>query len=135
MSIEVTYEKQRNDWDCAICCLSMIAALPYEAVLKDFAGMNIEGIGVGGTLFDWWFIKRGFATQVMHQEPEGGWEPWAPVHIAFVQATKGSHVCVWDYAGRVFDPWNVARRTLTHRDYRSVRGVMGIWKINAAKAA
>lgn len=129
MIFHVQFIKQRNDWDCAICCLAMVSGLSYETVLADFDGIKIENVGVWGTLLDDWFIKRGFASQVVHAEPPTGWAPWAPVHIAFVQATKGSHVCVMDYQGRVFDPWDVARRTLTHRDYKSVRGVMGLWNI------
>lgn len=134
--VEVRYIKQRSDWDCGVAVLAMASGLPYEQIIEDFAGKGIEGTGIEGSLFDWWFRKRGLAIQCVTEAIEPMWpaEPWAPVHIAYVQATRGSHVCVMDHLGRVFDPFDIRRRTLTHKDYRSVRGVIGIWKLPATEA-
>lgn len=134
---EIQYVNQRSDWDCGIACLAMVSGRAYERILTNFDGMNIEGVGIAAPLFDWWFRKHGFAVQIITEEADPDWppRPWAPVHIASVQATRGSHVCVMDCLGRVFDPWDITRRTLTHRDYRSVRGVFGIWDISELSAA
>lgn len=128
---EIEYVKQRDDWDCGVAVLAMVSGLTYEQVLDDFNGKGIEGVGIGGVLFDWWFVKHGVATQGKTPELDDPWppEPWAPVHIAYVRATQGAHVCVMDCQGRVFDPFDIKRRTLTHKDYKRVRGVIGIWDI------
>lgn len=125
---EIKYVKQRADWDCGIAVLAMVSGRDYESVLKDF-GPEIVGHGIEGPLFDDWFIKNGYAIQCVPDEPKDGWAPWAPAHVCYVRTTAGAHVCVMDHLGRVFDPFDIRRKTLTHPDYKSVRGVIGVWKL------
>lgn len=129
------YVNQRADWDCGIACLAMVSDRSYEEIADEFSAHNIQGVGIEGLLFDWWFRKNDFAVQCATPDVGCEWPPmpFAPVHIVYVRATQGSHVCVMSSRGGILDPFNALRTTLAHPDYKSVRGVIGIWNIAGLK--
>lgn len=139
------YIAQREDWDCAVAGLAMATDRGYDycrTILEPLAfqregkltGLNEEHI------VDF-LANHGYAYQKRSNMllAEGGklvkrnwWplQPWAPMHVAQVEATAGWHFVAMDAAGVVHDPFNEKRHTLTHEDYKRVAWIMGIWKVS-----
>lgn len=56
-------------------------------------------------------------------------EPFAPAHIAVLEATQGAHAVAMDASGHVYDPFNRERTTLKHPDYRKIHHIDGIFLV------
>jgi len=134
----VLYIRQRHDWDCGIAAIAMAADVPYEQVLADLVPDGTER-GLNELHVHDWLHRNGWAWQQISRNrpscgkyvPRDPWPPapFAPSHIAQVEATQGWHFTVMDGSGRVLDPWNEARDTLEHSDYGQVTWVLGLFKV------
>lgn len=150
--MSITYVKQRGDIDCSIAAIAMACDLSYEQaaaglVVTDGTGMRlaeaIQPEGGNDDLTKAWLRCNGWAWQEVTRNlwrgsafhPVHPWPPapFANTHICFVEATAGWHYCVMDFVGRVFDPWNEARTTLSHPDYKRVATVLGLFKMGARR--
>jgi hypothetical protein len=145
----VKYIKQRSEIDCGIAALAMACDLDYERVadglvtgpgcltrLRDAMGDE----GLNDDLVKDWLRLNGWAWQEVARNvwqrggftPRHPWppQPFATTHICFVEATKGWHYCAMDYAGRVYDPWDERRASLSWQGYKRVSSVLGLFKIS-----
>ena len=142
------YIKQRNEIDCGIAALAMACDLDYETVARGLVtgptgltsladAMGSEGLN--DDLVKDWLRLNGWAWQEMamnvwcrgafakrHPWPP---QPFATVHVCFVEATKNWHYCVLDFDGSVRDPWVAERKSLDHPDYKRVASVIGLFKV------
>lgn len=142
------YIKQRGEVDCGIAALAMACDLKYEQVANGLVtgGAGLvrlsEAMGAEGLNDDLvkdWLRLQGWAWQEMVRNV---WQrgqfyarlPWPPqpfatVHVCFVEATKGWHYCVLDFDGSVRDPFDKDRASLAHADYKRVGSVIGLFKV------
>ena len=142
------YVKQRNEIDCGIAALAMACDLSYERVAGALVMAQgtvfsladaVQPEGVNDDIVKAWLRMNGWAWQEKTRNvwikgaflPLHPWppQPFATSHICFVEATRGWHYCAMDALGRVFDPWNEARHSLDHTDYKRVSSVLGLFKV------
>jgi hypothetical protein len=138
------YIAQRTPWDCGICSLAMACGPSYEAVFADLGEAAAKHEGINDDQIDRWLCAHDWAWQTVARnrwtgekfEPVSPWppSPFAPVHICFVEATIARHYCVMTFEGRVLDPFNPERQTLSHPDYKRVGTVRGLYKIRYTEA-
>lgn len=141
---EIKYVKQRGGHDCGIASLAMATGLPYEEVLAPFAWRINAGEGLNEVHMLEWFVRNGWAYQQVYKVHHLGgvnqrkeeWppKPWAPVHLIEARVSAGYHFAVMDAKGRVFDPWDAERTSISHPAYKDLLWVMGLWPV-AAQAA
>ena len=137
MTIERIQQRAGND--CGIAALAMACGVPYESV-QHLLALGLDGIN--DLHIKDWLIANGWAWQEIFlnrpvrgsYEPREFWppKPFAPSHIAMVEATMGWHYTVMDGAGEVFDPFNADRKSLTHPDYKRISSLLGLWPIGSA---
>lgn len=136
--------RQRLTYDCAIATIAMACGQTYEEVFADL-GHELNGQaehklrGISDTLVKHYLFRHGWAWQertmnLWHGGEYRQQEPWPPApfaasHICLVKATEESHYCAMDETGRVFDPWEPSRVSLTHPDYNRVMAVAGLFKV------
>lgn len=142
------YVAQRGPVDCGVAALAMATGLPYETCAHPFEHRLARPLGQRGGLnedliteFLW---SSGFAWQRIYRtsnffadnRQREVWpiEPWAPVHLLMVHATRDWHFCVMDEAGLIFDPWDATRNEKRLADlmpapYSQVGWMMGIWRV------
>lgn len=132
--------QQPDDYGCVIACLSMCLDEPYSRVKSNLhAAITRNGApdGIHSEIAAEYMFRAGYAM-VRRYKFDGvanrervDWppRPFAPIHIAYVDATKGAHAVAMDELGRVFDPWTPERLTLAHPDYRAIHHVDGFFKV------
>lgn len=138
--MKITRISQRRDNDCGVAALAMACGVDYDAILPILSEYWSDK-GINDLHVKDWLINNGWAWQevTMFHPVKGKYEkhdpwpprPFAPSHIAQVIVAPGAHFTVMDSSGEVFDPWNAARKTLDHADYKQVNWVMGLWRVNA----
>lgn len=135
------YVAQPNGYGCSIACVAMVVGKTYEEMEAWFveSGMPINGMAKGlhsGVYFEA-LHRHGFAIQQRYKydtiagTSHLAWppKPFAPLHIAATRVAAGSHAIVLLGDGRVLDPFNRERDSLTHPDYHAVDFVAGIWRV------
>lgn len=131
---------QEDDYGCLIASLAMVLDRPYHYVKAELhAALNAYPGRQGINEFDAseFMFKHGYALvrrymfDCVAQKPRPEWpcKPFAPVHICYVNATKGPHACAMDSEGRVYDPFSADRLTLHHPDYKSIDHIDGFFLI------
>ena len=142
------YVKQKTENDCGVAALAMACDLKYEQVANSLVVGDGNGIrvseamgeeGMNDDLVKAFLLFNGWSWQEATRNiwmkgsfhPRHPWppQPFASVHICFVEATKGWHYCVMDFDGSVRDPWKEERRSLGHADFKRVASVLGLYKI------
>lgn len=143
------YIKQRTPIDCGIASLAMACGIKYEQAAEGLvtggAGCltrlceALGDEGLNDDLVKDWLRIQGWAWQEMTRNvwrPGGFVErhPWPPqpfasVHICFVEASKGWHYCVLDFDGRIRDPFDEGRTSFANANYKRVSSVLGLYKV------
>ena len=128
--------RQREQRDCGIAALAMVAGISYEEAQSAFAPAY-EPKRTGLIAADLYaaLAELGFATQELHWPRWGGpikhagaWppKPFAPAHLAqLYNAGSGGHFIAMDESGTAYDPARPGPRTLG--DYTEIWTVAGIW--------
>lgn len=135
------YIAQPNGYGCAIASLAMVADKTYDEMEAWFVaqgmsrarmqhglheGIWLEALGRLGFIYE----RRYSADSFLNGPRTTPWPPapFAPIHICAAQVAGGSHAFVMLADGRVLDPYNAERTTITHPDYIQVNQVAGIWR-------
>jgi hypothetical protein len=76
-------------------------------------------------------VGRRYRYNPLTGKPREDWppKPFAPRHYAIVHVAAGGHAVAMDADGRVLDPWDERRTSLTHPDYVAVDQVVGVWEV------
>ena len=135
--MKIEYVAQPNDYGCAIACCAMVLGKTYEETEAALAARGHKGGAIYECIWEQFMHEHGFAlTRKYYNDsirgvPRDEWppKPWAPVHIALLQATAGFHAVVMLADGTVLDPFDRSRTTLHHPDYKKVDFVMGFHRI------
>ena len=134
--MKISYVPQKDDYGCAVACISMVTGIPYDTVAKSFhANFKREGMAPDKTRD--YILEHGFsAIEVIPSTYKNVptinarlSKPFADVHIVTVQSFADSdlnHAVVMDKRGRVFDPDNPKRKDLSH--YYCIVRVQGYWR-------
>ena len=141
----LNYIKQRFDWDCGIAALAMATHMTYDSASN---ALGDPKDAINELHIDNWLGDNGYAWarkfQFVQKPP--GYEtygrdnytkrdpwpctPFAPTHIALVEATAGAHFITLDGTGAVYDPWKEERKLVTHPDYKRFSWVQGIYRVS-----
>lgn len=137
-----TYVAQPNGYGCAIACTAMIVGKTYDEMEAWYLtnGVPRERMekGLWSGIYRQALFRHGFVSHERWvndplRNGPGDWPwpspPFAPFHICTADVAAGHHAFVMLEDGRVLDPYNVARTSITHPDYLAVDCVMGVWKI------
>lgn len=134
--MKINYVRQKDDYGCAVACISMVTGIPYDKVAKDFHGdFKREGMDAKHTLA--FVCEHGFSAIELVARNYSNVpatnqrmaRPFAEIHIVNVQPRADSelnHAIVMDKRGRVYDPDNPDRKDLSH--YYCIVRVMGFWR-------
>jgi len=134
--MKVEYVAQKDDYGCAVACISMITGIPYDKVASSFAA-NFKREGLSADHARNFLCEHGFSAIEAVAHGYGGVErsnarmaqPFAPVHLVTVQSQADAtlnHAIVMDHRGRIYDPDNPKRRDLGH--YYCIVSVTGLWQ-------
>jgi hypothetical protein len=132
--LPIKHVRQEDPYGCGHACLAMILGKSYSDVRAELGDPGrgqthqlwLEMLGRHGHTYQHFFRYNPVTNQ-----PREPWplQPWAPVHLASVDAGHGpgSHVIVINHDGTVLDP---ARDTPSRFDaYGGVIWMLGIWPL------
>lgn len=133
--MDVPYIAQGDVDGCLVACVAMVTGCTYEEIRARVAP-SYQG-GIHTVIAHDLLADLGYAVMVRYRHiphlrrDREVWPcpPFAPVHICGVNVPSGHHAVVLRADGRVLDPWNPARTSLAHPDYRSVDHIDGIFKV------
>lgn len=138
---KIEYVPQKHDWGCGAAALAMVLGKSYDEVYEELRPRIEDKHGIHELTIAALLINAGYVWQMRYKTILDGraeaverlWppEPFAPVHIVQVFATKSYHFVVMDSVGDILDPWREERRTLDHPDYKTIGWIMGLWKIQS----
>ena len=132
---DIDYIPQLEDDGCLVACVAMVTGRPYADIRQLCAPSYNEGIHE--IIADDLLGELGYAVMrryrhVPHLKRERAvWPcpPFAPVHICYVDATRGPHAVVMLRTGDIYDPWKRERLTLAHPDFGVIDHIDGVFKI------
>src|ERR1051326_703414 len=133
--MKIQYVRQKDDFGCAVACISMVTGIPYDKVAQDFhADFKREGIHPEKTRD--YVLEHGFSgIEVIPARYNNVpltnariSKPFAEVHILSVQPRADSdlnHAIVMDKRGRVYDHDPPQHKNLSH--YYCIVRVLGLF--------
>lgn len=132
----IKYIAQEESDGCLVACVAMVTGRTYKEI-RAMAGPAYKD-GINYVVANDILADLGYAVmcRYRHQARVGGdrpeWPctPFAPVHIAYVIVTAGSHAAVVQSDGLVLDPWSIDRRSLLDPVYREIHHIDGIFRVD-----
>jgi hypothetical protein len=120
------YVAQAGDDDCGVAVLAM---LTDRTLAEAVEWIGWDGKPLKPHQMHWWLWKDGWylrSIKLAADLPTSEWPPppFADAHYAMVTATKGGHWTVMDGTGRLLDPWDVSRESLSV--YSAVHEIVGL---------
>jgi ABC-type bacteriocin/lantibiotic exporter with double-glycine peptidase domain len=130
---------QKDSHGCAVASLAMVTGHDYDRIKAFFPRADFTKSGIAFYQAEEYLARHGFAVRRFTlydpttNEPREPWPvaPFADVHMCEVVTAKGAHSVVMLRDGRVLDPWNESRDSLSHPDYVKVYFVAGVYKVAA----
>jgi ABC-type bacteriocin/lantibiotic exporter with double-glycine peptidase domain len=129
---------QKDSHGCAIASLAMVTGHDYDKVKAFYhPRVDFSREGVAWYQAEEYLARHGFAVRRFTRynpatnELREPWPiaPFADVHMCEVVTVDGGHSVVMLADGRVLDPWDELRDSLTHPHYIAVHFVAGIYPV------